>query len=324
MSRALDNLSKVVANTVKTESGVVITKDKMIDLIDAGLGDLYNVSQFFTALEADQDKLRDWLTGAVKNAGSLKALGLYNKIMTKLTGSASAAMGRRFLGAMSDTVNAMIVIMEEVSGNIDKLFVETNLTIFNTKISQVAVIGVIENSHMFSEFCTKFIEALMYDRNQNLDRPERYVYDFLDSNVELACTLMNRVLNNKLSNTFMSALLKYRNSGSDSNVVNSESKPSVQFARIGSEVTENDIDAGARGFKIFRIIGNFFSDLTDKRNRRKMALRDQLQARARLLQLELNGVDPESSEYQRLVKIIANYQKQIDRLNQSLAKYESQ
>ena len=289
MSRALDNLSKVVANTVKTESGVVITKDKMIDLIDAGLGDLYNVSQFFTALEADQDKLRDWLTGAVKNAGSLKALGLYNKIMTKLTGSASATMGRRFLGAMSDTVNAMIVIMEEVSGNIDKLFVETNLTIFNTKISQVAVIGVIENSHMFSEFCTKFIEALMYDRNQNLDRPERYVYDFLDSNV-----------------------------------VNSESKPSVQFARIGSEVTENDIDAGARGFKIFRIIGNFFSDLTDKRNRRKMALRDQLQARARLLQLELNGVDPESSEYQRLVKIIANYQKQIDRLNQSLAKYESQ
>ena len=323
MSRALDNLSKVVANTVKSESGVVITKDKMIDLIDTGLGDLYNVSQFFTALEDDQDKLQSWLAGAAKSSGNLKAIALYNKIMSKISGSASATMGRRFLGAMSDTVNAMIVIMEEVSGNIDKLFVETNLTIFNTKISQVAVIGVIENSHMFSEFCTKFIEALMYDRNQNLDKPERYVYDYLDSNLDLACTLMNRVLNNKLSNTFMSALLKYRSNGSDSNVVNSESKPTVQFARIGSEVTENDIDAGARGFKIFRIIGNWFSDMTDKRNRRKMALRDQLQARARLLQLELNGTDPDSSEYQRLVKIIANYQKQIDRLNQALAKYES-
>lgn len=323
MSRALDNLSKVVANTVKTESGVVITKDKMIDLIDAGLGDLYNVSQFFTALEDDQDKLQSWLAATVKSSGNLRSIAIYNKIMTKLNGSAAATMNRRFLGAMSDTVNAMITIMEEVSGNIDKVFVETNLTIFNTKISQVAVIGVIENSQMFSEFCTKFIETLMYDRNQNLDKPERYVYDYLDSNLDLACQLMNRVLNNKLSNTFMSALLKYRNSGSDSNVVNSESKPTVQFARIGSEVTESDIDAGARGFKIFRIIGNWFSDRTDKKNRRKMALRDQLQARARLLQLELNGTDPDSAEYQRLVKIIANYQKQIDRLNQALAKYES-
>ena len=53
-------------------------------------------------------------------------------------------------------------------------------------------------------------------------------------------------------------------------------------------------------------------------------MREQLQARARLLQLELDNVDPESPEYQRLLKIIANYQKQIDRLNQEIAKYEEE
>ena len=71
-----------------------------------------------------------------------------------------------------------------------------------------------------------------------------------------------------------------------------------------------------------KIYGAFV--IRDKKNRKNVALREQLQARARLLQLELENVDPNSPEYQRLLKIIANYQKQIDRLNQEIAKYEEE
>ena len=133
---------------------------------------------------------------------------------------------------------------------------------------------------------------------------------------------MNRVINDHLGKSFAKAILKYRNGGSDITVVNSENKSSVQFTKITTEVTESDIQSGAKGFKIFRWIGNLFVDRADKKNRKRVAEREQLQARARLLQLELDGLDPESPEYQRLVKIIANYQKLIDRLNQEIAKYE--
>ena len=323
MSKAIDNLSRAVEDTVKTSSGIVLTKDKLIDLIDVGLSNLYNVSQFFTAIEDNAPKLQTWISSNRRNT-ALKSMAIYNKIDSSLTGTAKVAIGDRFLGAMVDTTNSLIVILEEVAGNLEKLFGEKSITIYNTKISQVAIYGMISGAGDFAKFCSAFIEQFMADRNANLGKPEKYVGITLDTGVEDACVLMNRVLNQRLSKTFLGAILKYRNGGSDITVVNGENKPTVQFTKVNTEVTESDIQAGAKGFKIFRWIGNFFVDMRDRQNRKNIAMREQLQARARLLQLELDNVEPSSPEYQRLLRIIANYQKQIDRLNQEIAKYEAE
>ena len=322
MSKAIDNLGRAVEAAVKTSSGVVLTKDKIIDLIDSDLSDLYNVSQFFTAIEENAPKLQAWVASNSRN--NFKSMQVYNKIMAGLAGSAKQTQANRFLGAMVDTTNALIVIMEEISGNLDKLFGEKSITIYNTKISQVAIYGMISNANDFAKFCSAYIEQFMADRNAKLGQPEKYVGTILDTGIENAVTLMNRVLNQRLSKTFTAAILKYRNGGSDINVVNGENKPTVQFTKVTPEVTEADIQAGTKGFKIFRWIGNYFVDRRDRKNRKNVAMREQLQARARLLQLELDNVDPESPEYQRLLKIIANYQKQIVRLNQEIAKYEEE
>ena len=322
MSRALDNLTNAVNTTVKSAAGTTITKENLIDLIDQNLGYLYNVSAFFTALGANSQQLQDWIN-TNRRALNLKSIQIFNKIDAGLVGSAKLAMNDRFLGGFSDTTNALIIILEEISGNLDKFFAEKTITVYNTKISQVAVFGMIDNVKTFTEYVNRFISILMADRNQNLDKPEKYVTDYVDTNTDVVVALMNRVINQKLSKTFSAAILKYRTGGSDITVVNSENKPTVQFAKINTEVTESDIASGARGIAIFRWWGNHRVDIADKKNRKRVAEREQLQARARLLQLELDGLDPNSPEYQRLVKIIANYQKQIDRLNQDIEKYEN-
>ena len=323
MSKALDNLSRAVTFTAKTSSGTVISKDRIVDLIDEDLGALYNVAQFFTAIADSSDKLQKWLVDSKSNT-SLASIAIYNKIAAALTLSAKTANNTKFLGAMRDTINALIIILEDISGNLDKLFTDKNITIYNTKISHVAIYGMIENGKMFADFVTAYIEILMSDRSDALGKPEKYVFNRVNEYLEDACALMNRVLNQRLSKTFTAAIIKYRNGGADTTVVNGENKPTVQFTKINSEVTEQDIQAGSRGFKLFRIIGDWFVDRKDRKNRRRIALRDQLQARARLLQLELDGVEKDSPEYKRLVKIIANYQKQIDRLNQEIDKYENE
>ena len=321
MSKAIDNLGRAVDHTIKTSSGAVITKDALIDLIDSDLGSLYNVSQFFTAVGDNAAKLQQWIVQNRKNS-ALRSMAFYNAICSGLRGSAKVNMETKFLGSFTDTVDALILILEDLSSNIDKFFTAPKITIYNTKISQVAIIGMMENAKNFAEYVTRYISMFMADRNTNLNKPERYVDKYLTDNIQMACDLMNRVINDHLGKSFAKAILKYRNGGSDITVVNSENKSSVQFTKITTEVTESDIQSGAKGFKIFRWIGNLFVDRADKKNRKRVAEREQLQARARLLQLELDGMDPESPEYQRLVKIIANYQKLIDRLNQEIAKYE--
>lgn len=322
MSKALDNLGSAVEKTVRLASGTTITKDKLIDLLDEDLGALYNVSQFFTAIGENNDKLQEWLTVNVKN-NQLPSIRAYNNIASKLTSLAASANKTSFLGAMCDTTSALIIILEDISSNIGKLFTDKNITVYNTKISHVAVLGMIESAKDFADYTVAFIETLMADRNPRLGKPEKYILNKVSNYIEVA-DLMNRVLNNRLSKTFTSAILKYRNGGSDNLVVNSENRSTVKFTKINSEVTEADINAGARGFRIFKWIGDFFVDRKDRKNRKRIAIRDQLQARARLLQLELNGVEADTPEYQRLVKIIANYQKQIDRLNQEIDKYENE
>ena len=159
MSKAIDNLGRAVEAAVKTSSGVVLTKDKIIDLIDSDLSDLYNVSQFFTAIEENAPKLQAWVASNSRN--NFKSMQVYNKILAGLAGTAKQTQANRFLGAMVDTTNALIVIMEEISGNLDKLFGEKSIMIYNTKISQVAIYGMISNANDFAKFCSAYIEQFM-------------------------------------------------------------------------------------------------------------------------------------------------------------------
>ena len=55
--------------------------------------------------------------------------------------------------------------------------------------------------------------------------------------------------------------------------------------------------------------------------RRLRSERDLMQARVQLLKLELDGVDPESPEYKKQLKIIENYTAIIARIDQKLDKY---
>ena len=321
MSRALDNLTNAVNTTVKSAAGTTITKENLIDLIDQNLGYLYNVSAFFTALGANSQQLQAWIT-TNRRALNLKSIQVFNKIDTGLVGSAKLAMNDRFLGGFSDTTNALIIILEEISGNLDKFFAEKTITVYNTKISQVAVFGMVNNAQMFADFVVNYISLFMSDRNAKLFKPAPYQIVALKDNLPQVTTLINRVIGGQLSKSFVKAIKRYRSSGVDSGIVNAQNRAAVQFAKVNTDVTETDISAGAKGILWFgKLIGDLFTDISDYRLRLLRAQREQLQARVQLLQLELDGMDENSPEYKHQVEIIKNYQKLIDRLNQKLASY---
>ena len=127
MSKAIDNLGRAVDHTIKTSSGAVITKDTLIDLIDSDLGSLYNVSQFFTAVGDNAAKLQQWIVQNRKN--KLRSMEFYNAICSGLRGSAKVNMETKFLGSFTDTIDALILILEDLSSNIDKFFTAPKITI---------------------------------------------------------------------------------------------------------------------------------------------------------------------------------------------------
>ena len=319
--RAIDQLSQAVDNTVKTESGKVMTKDNLVDLISNNISALRNVTQFFAGTAENNAKLKGYIDGHLRDT-QFKSIVVYNSMLGGLSGLAKKSMEGSFLGAISETASSMSLIMEEFSDNINKVFTDKQITIYNTKVSQAAAFGMIESASKFAVFASNYISLFMADKCPALPKPAPYVTKEIDADLQVAIDTMNRTINNRLAKNFVASIVKYRNGGADMNVVGQDNQSAVHFAKVNSEVTEADIKNASSGLKIFKIIGDWFVDRQDRKLRLLRVERDQITARCQLLQLELNGYDPESPEYKRQVKIIENYQKLIDRLNQEIAKKE--
>ena len=320
--KSLDQLDKAVVDTIKDAAGKSMTKDQLITIIDDTVAYLGNIGGFLGRLNDGEagPKLKAYLDQHARdNAESIK---IYNQINGQLMTAAKKSMESKFLGAFQDTLVGLCVVLDQCIDNIDGLFAEKNITIYNTKISHVAIFGMIQNARVFGQFVSDYVALFMADRNSSLFKPARYTMEALKSHTADAVEIINRTLGGKLDKSFVQAIKKYHASGTDIGVVNGSSKSAVQFARINNDVTDTDIKAGAKGLAIFRFIGDWFVDLEDAKRRKLIAERDQLEARAQLLQLELNGTAESSPEYKKYTTIIKNYQSLIDRLNAKIAKYE--
>ena len=324
MSRSIDTLDKAVTGVIKDASGRSFSKDQLVEIIDDQIGFIRNASGFFLKLGPDSGaKLLEYLN-ASKTTSKALSISLYNEVQGAVCSAAQRANNERFLGAFQDTLAGLSAILEEINDNVDALFVDKTITVYNTKISQVSIFGMIYNAQMFSSFVTNYIALFMSDRNPNLYKPVPATTNKLKNSVQDVVSIINRVIGGKLNKSFVAAIKKYRNGGSDTVIVNSMSQSSAKFAKITPEVTESDLLAGAKGLKIFKIIGDWFVDRADTKIRKIRAEREMLSARAQLLQLELAGMEESAPEYKRQVEIIKNYQKLIDRLDQKLAKLEAE
>jgi hypothetical protein len=321
--KSIDQLDKAVTETVKDAAGKTMTKDQLITVIDDTTAYLSNVNSFLSIINQGEvgPKLKAYLD---QNARSnLESIKIYNQINGQLMSAAKKSMESKFLGAFQDTLSGLYLVLNQTIDNIDQLFADKNITIYNTKISHVAVYGMLQSARVFAQFVTDYIALFMSDRSETLFKPAKYTLDSLKAHVTEVTDTINRTLGGQLDKSFVQAIKKYHASGADIGVVNTDSKSTVQFAKINNEVTDGDIKAGAKGLAIFRIIGDWFVSLADAKRRKLIAERDQLDARAQLLQLELNGVAQDSPEYKKYATIIKNYQALIDRLNAKIAKYEN-
>lgn len=323
MSRSLDQLSNAVNAVAPRAAGKTMERDQLVDLIDDSIGALRNAQQFFVNLgDANGAKLRAYIDANVKQTQKL-SIQMYNQIYAGIGGAAQRVMRERFLGAFQDTLAGLTAILNEVNDNINDLYADKTITLFNTKISQVAVFGMVANSRTFANFVVNYIALFMSDRNPKLFKPAPYQIKMLKDSLPQVIQLINRVIGNQLSKSFVKAIKRYRSSGVDSGIVNAQNRAAVQFAKVNTDVTDTDISLGAKGILwIGKIIGDIFTDIADYRLRLLRAEREQLQARVQLLQLELDGMDENSPEYKHQLEIIKNYQKLIDRLNQKIAEYE--
>lgn len=322
MSNALNKLDTVVNNSIKDGTAAKnMTKDQLLDFVMNSVSMLKSHLQFFTDLGPNLPKLQSQLLSDRKNNGQGLCVQVWNKMEKSLTGVAKLRHESSYFGALIESIQATIGVLEEVSANVDKLFADKNFNLYNTKISHVAIYGVIDSATVLAQYAKCLTSAIMADRKPDLFPIHKYQKAYLNEKTEEVAEICCRMINGKLGKTFAAGVIKYKQSGDDVCLVTSDNQVASKFAKLGNGVGEADINRGCRGLRIFRWIGDLWTDLWDWVARLIRSIREQNKARVEFLQMELEGEDPDSPRYKKIVQVIKNYNDQIARLDQYLDKY---
>lgn len=322
MSRALDKLDASVASSVKDGSATKnMTREQLLDYTISCASAIKAHLQFFTDLADKSGKLQEKLLLKRKTSDKTVFMETWNKLLNNLTGIAKNRHETRFCGAIVESLQATASVLDEVTMNIDKLFVDKTFNLYNTKISHVAIYGVLDNATTLAAFTENLIAAFFAACPSGNFKLAPYQQKYLEEHTEAVGEICCKMINGKLGKTFAAGILRYKQSGNDTAVLTTDNQSAAKFAKLGGEVNESDIKSGVHGLHIFRVIGDFIVDFFDWRARKQRALREQHKARVEYLQMELEGEDPNSEKYKRIVKIIKNYNDLIARLNQKIDKY---
>lgn len=323
MSTALNKLDTVVSKKIKDGTAAKnMTKDQLLDYIMNSVSMLKAHLQFFTDLgPANLSKLHSQILVDRKNGGKGMTLVIWNKLYQNLAGAAKLRHETSFFGALIESMQATVGVLEEVAASVDKLFVDKAFNLYNTKISHVAIYGVIDSATVLAQYAKCLTAAIMADRKPDLFPLKKYQKLFLVEKAEDISGICIRMINGKLGKTFAAGVLRYKQSGDDVCLVTADNQTASKFAKIGNGVAEEDVKRGCKGLGIFRWIGDMWTDLFDKWARLIRSIREQNKARVEFLQMELEGEDPESPRYKKTVNVIKNYNDQIAWCDQFLDKY---
>ncbi len=323
MANSIDKLDAAISEQLSAGGAIAsMTKDQFLDFIDLVTGDVKNNLSFFVHLAPIEKEMQEWFKRNLR--GSQKSIVYYNAICKDLQYGAKKAMEERFMGAIVDTLASYATILDEVAKNVDSLFQNKSINMFNSKVSHAVIFGMMSDAEMFSKFTDWYVIQFMSDYVPGLPTTLPYQQKYLEAAVKVVPGIMNAIINNRAKSSFVSAVLNYKNGGSDVLLVNGDNKSNAKFTKIAGGVTPDDISAGARGLGIFKKIGDWFVSYKDDKMRRLRSERELMQARVQLLKLQMDNVDKESPEYKKQVKIIENYMAIIARLDQKLDKYYGQ
>lgn len=323
MAKSIDKLDAAISAQLSSKGAIAsLTKDQFLDFIDLVSGSVKTNLKFYTDTAHLEKQMKEFIKP--KAGETRKSVIFYQAIYKEMQFASKKAMDERFMGAIVDTLAAYAVVLDEVSKNIDNIFQNKSINLFNTKVSHAVVFGMIADAEIFCKFVDWFNTLMMSEMIPALPGILPYQLKYLEAAVKVVPALINRVVNGRFNSTFVAGIMNYKNGGSDVLVVNGDNQSNAKFAKIAGNVTDSDIESGARGISLFKKIGDWWVTLKDEKMRRLRAERDLVQARVQLLKLDLDGMDPESPEYKKQVKIIENYTALIARLDQKLDKYYNQ
>jgi len=246
----------------------------------------------------------------------------YEAFVTELDGNAMRDEKNNMFSSFTYASRALIETLNYIIDNVDTLFNDKAITLYNTRISQVGVIGLIQQAAivgMFNNYMLTNVTAVAVPGITIY--PYREVY--IEKNNDKVVTIVNDIYSRSGSFMFLNGIGELKKRNLDMFILDEDGKSNDKDLPYDSIPTgmKNTFVAGIFGLNIFRWLGETWASFRHQKYTKLQAEREWLATHTALLKMAAGNVDQDSEEYRRNVAIINKYNEMIAKIDQQLAKY---
>lgn len=283
------------------------------------------LQNYISCLTEMDDKTKELLAGKILSASKNSqnvACALYSDIATSLNTKDTKHAFESYIFIANTFVSSIKVIAR----NMNKIFANKGITVHNSKLLHVVVFGVMTEADCFINYATYMLDNVIYEttvRNgvRELPQPRKYRYEYIKKNVKRfksICKIRltgSAVIDNAISNSFASEL--------DVNLIAEDNSINSGFFNINKMANHVKASAvhGARRFIIFRWLGEQWNLFKHAKYLKAVKEKEWLQSHIAILKMDAAGIDPDSDEYRKHVKIIEAYNNMLADLDKKIDTY---
>lgn len=329
MTNVFANLAGALGKLFTTEAKFrALDKNDIALLIKNNLETHQSVA-YALSLLSDKE-MSDWIRESVlpgMKSCTSSAKNVYPQYTKMLIGKAAQEERKRPLGALLAANQGYIKILTEIDKNLDKLVEEKSITMWNVRMSHLAVLGLLKQSDVVANF-TAYLYAFMSRlASQTTGSIPKYREKYMLDNVDKVTKFVNDLLDKKGAYVFMR----------DIDTMKREQRDIVLGAT-------GNLTGWSKGVNISRFsIGfldalmsflswiNIFSIALDAWDNYKLAkyeknkeIKEWLEGHVALLRMDLEGMDKSSPQYTKMVNIIQAYDDKIAEYDEKINAFENE
>ncbi len=246
----------------------------------------------------------------------------YNDYVSVLTGNAMRDEKNSMFASMTYASHTLMETCAYISDNVEELFNDKNINLYNTRISQVGILGVLRNANICA---TYFNYMLVEITAATVKGITSYPYrsDYITKNQDTVINNINNIYGKTGSFSFLADIKEMKKQNLDMFVLDSDGKSNAEdipYDSLPVNMKSNFI-AGMFGLNFFRWMGETWASFRHHKFTKMQAEREWIATHVNLLKMASSRMDPDSKEYQRNVAIIEKYNKMIAKLDKKLATY---
>lgn len=320
----LKNLGTAVLNYIKNSAKLKsISKEDIIDILNMNI-DAHRIIK--TTLSSLTPKnLKDLIRRYDENKDSqrrLKTKDLINFLKKELRGEARKLEDKKDLGAYLHTNNMFISIQADILKKIDKVMIEKELTIFNTRVTFVSLLGLLRQSEMYSTYLTYLVDQVFTIANNPRTTLPKYREKYLLDNKEEFIRVTNSICNKRANYSFLTEIENVRKKNanlllySNGNTIDTFANASNYTKTVSSFIT-----SGIPALNVFLWVGEMVDDYKHNRYLKNKHLKEWLESHVAHLRFQLAEMDPDDPKAIKLEKIIEAHDSKIAEYDEKLSKY---